>query len=482
MKMFNSLKLKLLFSFFIINVIILSIYGTFIYNTAKKGVLNTTDTELKMISIDVIPDFQRGDSEDAKYVADELISEFSIEPLFVKIIHYGKNSKKIEHETLSSKEHEWLFDVPLNEIGHLGSIYYFNKKDFRVSSMMIFDKPDTKVFIQLALQKNMDSLYLKQLFLGLIIATPILLIVFLIIAGILINRTLLPVKGVISSVKSISANNLSNRVSTKEIPSEIKDLVATFNQLLNNLEVSFNKITDFSNNASHELKTPLTVIRGEIEVALKQDREPSEYKEILEDILQESISIQKMIEQLFFLAKKDITEIINEFDELYLDEVLTDTIFQLEKLAPSKDIHIEIKKIIPITIQANETLLKIAINNIIRNAILYSKNDSFVNISLDENSKEYLLIVEDNGQGIAKEDLEYIFERFYRADKTRSRKDGGIGLGLSIVKMILDIHHYDIEIKTILNVGTTVIVKIPKLNKATKCSSKIIRNSYFCML
>ncbi|MCK9492092.1 MAG: ATP-binding protein [Sulfurimonas sp.] len=480
--MFNSLKLKLLFSFFIINVIILSIYGTFIYNTAKKGVLNTTDTELKMISIDVIPDFQRGDSEDAKYVADELISEFSIEPLFVKIIHYGKNSKKIEHETLSSKEHEWLFDVPLNEIGHLGSIYYFNKKDFRVSSMMIFDKPDTKVFIQLALQKNMDSLYLKQLFLGLIIATPILLIVFLIIAGILINRTLLPVKGVISSVKSISANNLSNRVSTKEIPSEIKDLVATFNQLLNNLEVSFNKITDFSNNASHELKTPLTVIRGEIEVALKQDREPSEYKEILEDILQESISIQKMIEQLFFLAKKDITEIINEFDELYLDEVLTDTIFQLEKLAPSKDIHIEIKKIIPITIQANETLLKIAINNIIRNAILYSKNDSFVNISLDENSKEYLLIVEDNGQGIAKEDLEYIFERFYRADKTRSRKDGGIGLGLSIVKMILDIHHYDIEIKTILNVGTTVIVKIPKLNKATKCSSKIIRNSYFCML
>lgn len=480
--MFNSLKLKLLFSFFIINVIILSIYGTFIYNTAKKGVLNTTDTELKMISIDVIPDFQRGDSEDAKYVADELISEFSIEPLFVKIIHYGKNSKKIEHETLSSKEHEWLFDVPLNEIGHLGSIYYFNKKDFRVSSMMIFDKPDTKVFIQLALQKNMDSLYLKQLFLGLIIATPILLVVFLIIAGILINRTLLPVKGVISSVKSISANNLSNRVSTKEIPSEIKDLVATFNQLLNNLELSFNKITDFSNNASHELKTPLTVIRGEIEVALKQDREPSEYKEILEDILQESISIQKMIEQLFFLAKKDITEIINEFDELYLDEVLTDTVLQLEKFAISKDIHIEIKKIIPITIQANETLLKIAINNIIRNAILYSKNDSCVNISLDENSKEYLLIVEDNGQGIAKEDLEYIFERFYRADKTRSRKDGGIGLGLSIVKMILDIHHYDIEIKTTLNVGTTVIIKIPKLNKATKCSPKVIRNSYFCML
>ncbi|MDD3505327.1 ATP-binding protein [Sulfurimonas sp.] len=468
MKMLKSLKLRLLFSFFIINVVILTIYGSFIYSTAKKGVLNTTDTELKMISIDVIPDFKRGDCENAKDVADELIDEFLIEPLFVKIIYYDKKSKKIEHETLSSKEHEWLFDVPLNEIGHLGSIYYFNKENYRVSSMLIFDETDTKVFIQLALQKNMDSLYLKQLFLGLIIATPILLVVFLIIAGILINRTLSPVKEVISSVKSISANNLSSRVSTKGIPSEIKDLVATFNQLLNNLEESFNKITDFSNNASHELKTPLTVIRGEIEVALKQDREPVEYKEVLEDILQESISIQKMIEQLFFLAKKDMTELANEFGELYLDEVLTDTISQLEKFALSKDIHIEIKKIIPITIYANETLLKIAISNIIRNAILYSNSNSFINISLDENSKEYLLIIEDNGQGIANEDLEHIFERFYRADKARSRKDGGTGLGLSIVKMILDIHHYDIEIKTILNIGTTVIIKIPKLDKITK--------------
>ncbi|WP_162139351.1 sensor histidine kinase [Sulfurimonas hongkongensis] len=475
--MFKSLKLKLLFFFFIINVILLSIYGAFIYNTAKKGVLNTTDTELKMMTIDVIPDFIRGDFKNAKDVADELIGEFWIEPLFAKIIYYNKKNKKIERETFSSKKHEWLFNVPLNEKGYIGSIYYFNKESYRISSMLIFDKADTKIFIQLALQKDMNSLYLKQLFIGLIIATPILLVVFLIIASMLINRTLSPVKEVISSVKSISANNLSSRISTNGVPSEIKDLVATFNQLLNDLEVSFNKITDFSNNASHELKTPLTVIRGEIEVALKQDRRPEEYKEVLKDILQESISIQKMIEQLFFLAKKDITELSNNFSELYLDEILTDTILQIEKFALNKNIHIEIKKIIPITIQANETLLKIAINNITRNAILYSSANSHITISLDKNIKEYLLIVEDSGQGIAKEDLEHIFERFYRADKTRSRKDGGRGLGLSIVKMILDIHRYSIEIKTILNRGTTVIVKIPKLDKTTKQIPKIISNS-----
>jgi heavy metal sensor kinase len=462
MKMFKSLKLKLLFYFFIINIIALSVYGVFIYGTAKKGVLNTTDAELRMISIDVIPDFKKDSYENAKDIADELIDEFSIEPLFVKIIYYDKQSKKIVYETTSSKEHERLFNIPLNEIGHQGSIYYFDKGSYRVSSMLIFDKEESKVFIQLAIKKDMDSPYLKQLYFGLIIATPILLIVFLIIVNMLINRTLSPVKEVICSVKSISANNLSSRVGTNKIPTEIKDLVATFNQLLNDLEESFNKITDFSNNASHELKTPLTVIRGEIEVALKQDREPQEYKEVLKSILQESISIQNMIEQLLFLAKKDRTELHNSFNELYLDELLSDTVMQMKKIAAAKDIHIEVENIIPVTIRANEVLLKVAINNLLRNAIIYSSKSSYIYISLSENDKEYIITIRDNGYGIDKEDLPFIFERFYRADKARSRKDGGTGLGLSIVKMILDIHHYNIEVKSKVNIGTNVSIKIPK--------------------
>ncbi|MGE4420078.1 MAG: ATP-binding protein [Sulfurimonas sp.] len=460
--MFKSLRLKLLFYFFIINIIVLFVYGAFIYNTAKKGVLNTTDTQLKMVSIDVIPDFKKEGYENASSIAKELIEEFSIEPLFVKIIYYDKKNKKIEHQTLSSKIHGWLFDIPLNEIGHVGSIYYFDKGSYRTSSMLIFEKSDTKVFIQLSIQKDIDSPYLTQLLFGLVIATPILLIIFLIIANMLINRTLSPVKDVIDSVKSISVNNLSNRVNTDNIPSEIEELVETFNQLLNNLENSFNKITDFSNNASHELKTPLTVIRGEIEVALKQDRKPQEYKEVLKDILHESISIQKMIEQLFFLAKKDTTELNSSFSELYLDEIITDTVMQIKKFAATKNVKVDIKEVVPSTIYANETLLKIAISNLLRNAVIYSPKDSHVYISLSESDKEYILTIEDNGCGISENDLPLIFERFYRADKVRSRKDGGTGLGLSIVKMILNIHSYAIEIKSTQNKGTIVNIKIPR--------------------
>lgn len=460
--MFESLRLRLLFYFLVINVIVLFVYGAFIYNTAKKGVLNTTDTQLRMVSIDVIPDFKKNGHEDAKSVAKELIEEFSIKPLFVKIIYYNKKTKTIEHESVSSKIYDWLFDIPLNEIGHPGSIYYFDKKFFRVSSMLIFEKNDIRVFMQLAMKKDVDSPYLRQLFFGILIATPIVLIIFLIIANMLINRTLSPVREVIYSVRSISANNLSSRVSTDNIPSEIKELVSTFNRLLNNLEDSFNKITDFSNNASHELKTPLTVIRGEIEVALKQDRDPQEYKKILQDILHESISIQKMIEQLFFLAKKDILELKSDFSEVYLDEIIIDSVAQIKKFALTKEIDIEVKKIVPATIYANETLLKIAITNILRNAIIYSPKRSKIQVGLDDNETGYLLKIEDNGYGIDQRDLAYIFERFYRADKVRSRKEGGTGLGLAIVKMILDIHNYDIEVISTKNRGTTVNIKIIK--------------------
>ncbi len=460
--MFKSLRLKLLFYFFIINFIVLFIYGDFLYNTAKKGVLNTTDAQLKMISLDSIPDFKATIYPDAKKFADELLQEFSIEPLFLKIIYYNKDKKIIEHESISSEEMSYLFDIPLNEIGHLSSIYYFNKDIYRVSSMLIFEKDDNKIFIQLATIKEIDSPYIKQLLYSLLIATPIILIIFLFIANMLINRTLSPVKEVIESVKSISAKNLSNRVSIDNIPSEIKELVTTFNHLLNNLEDSFAKITSFSHDASHELKTPLTVIRGEIEVALKQDRSMDEYKSILRDILEESTSIEKIINQLLFLSQKNTAEIKSNFLEVYLDEVVIDSVKWIDKFAKIKNIEIVIKKIIPSTIYANETLLKIAINNILKNAITHSNNDTVIEISMDESEKEYLLSIKDNGQGISDEDLPFIFERFYRADKALSRKDSGFGLGLSIVKMILDIHSYTIAIQSKKEVGTTVTLKIQK--------------------
>ncbi|MDD2651451.1 MAG: ATP-binding protein [Sulfurimonas sp.] len=462
--MFKSLKIKLLFFFLITNILVLSGFGIFIYMTAKKGVSDSLDTMLKIISIDVIPDFKEDKHLDAKGVADELYEEFGLAPLHVKIIHYDKINGTVEQESVSSAAYEGLFDIPLNEMGHLHSIYYFDKDLYRVSSMLLFDDDGTKVFFQLGMLKDVDSPYLKDLAISLLIANPVILIIFLFIANTLVNRTLQPVKDVIRSVNSISANKLCKRIDAKSIPTEIKELVETFNRLLDNLEESFKRISSFSSDASHELKTPLTVIRGEVEVCLRQERSPQEYRNVLEDVLVEALRVQETIDQLFLLTKKDTAELGKNFTELYLDELIPDIVSQISRFASRRSVRINIKNIIPATIYANETLLRIAIENILRNAIIYSAQGAEVEIGIIDSDNEYLLVIEDHGCGITQEDLPFVFDRFYRADKARSRKasESGTGLGLAIVKMILDIHRYGIELQSTPGAGTKAIIKIPK--------------------
>lgn len=459
--MFKSLKVKLLAFFFITNIIILLGFSIFIYCTAQKGISDTLDTLMKIISIDAVADLKTDVYGDAKDVSDELIAEFGIAPLYIKIIHYDKKAKKILHETISSEEFSYLFKIALNKNEKVYHVDYFDKENYRISSMLVLEDATREVFFQLATKKTVNSPYLEIILISLIIANPIILILFLFIANVLIDRTLRPVKKVVSSVQSISTNNLDEKIDCKNIPSEIKELVETFNFLLFDLQESFKRISSFSSDASHELKTPLTVIRGEIEVALRKNRSVDEYKTILEDLLSETLSIQETIEQLFLLSKKDTAELYTNFEDIYLDELLGDVLKSIEKFATQKSIAIKMHTIFPLTIYANEALLKIAISNLLRNALIYSDEFTEIQIYMIQKKECTQLIIEDKGYGISAQDLPFVFDRFYRVDKVRSRKDAGTGLGLAIVKMILDIHHYEIFVKSVLHQGTRIIIKIP---------------------
>jgi signal transduction histidine kinase len=415
------------------------------------------------MSIDVIPDLKQDIFLDAENISKELADEFGISPIKVKLIHYDKIKKSIQHHTISSKQDGSIFDIPLNEMGHFESIYYFDKDLYRVSSMLILEKEELKIFIQLAMKKDINSPYLNGIFWVITIATPLAMIVLTLMVNLIIKRTLTPVKNVTDSVNEISVSNLSKRVSTDNIPVEIEELVTTFNQLLADLEESFSKVTDFTSNASHELKTPLTVIRGEIELALKKERPKDQYISTLKSVLLESTNIEMIIQQLIFLASQDSNEIKNSFAEVYLDEIIFDSIDQIKKIADDNNTKIDISNIFPVSIYANETMLKLTISNILKNAIIYSPKQSVINLSVDEDSQNIFLQIQDYGYGIAEEDLPHVFERFYRADKVRSRKIGGVGLGLSLVKTILELHNYHVEISSKKDKGTTVKIIIPKL-------------------
>lgn len=460
MSMFKSLKVKLLTYFLVSNILILLAFSIFIYNTAQKGVSDALDTTLKIISIDAVADLKTNLNVDAKIIAKELISEFGVMPLYIKIIYYNPKRDTIDYENISSKEFSNLFEIPLNKNAHLYDVDYFDKKNYRVSSMLLFENEKIKLFFQLSTLKRVNSPYLETIFLGLLIANPILLILFLFIANILIDRTLRPVKKVVSSVRSISTHTMAEVIECNNIPSEIQELVETFNALLLNLQESFNRISAFSSDASHELKTPLTVIRGEIEVALRKTRTQEQYKNILKELLIEVLRVQETIEQLFLITKKDTAELQKNFEDIYLDELLGDVVAQTKKFADQKSISLHITHIVPVTIYANEALLKTALSNLLRNAIIYSPESTEVTISLVEEDGYTLLTIEDKGCGISEKNLPFIFDRFYRVDKVRSRKEAGTGLGLAIVKMILDIHHYEISVESVVNKGTKITITI----------------------
>lgn len=235
----------------------------------------------------------------------------------------------------------------------------------------------------------------------LIIWIPILLIITIIVGYFIIKNTLNTVRKTIDEVKNIEANQLQKRLTSHTSNDEIEDLVSTFNFMLNKLDDSFSKIKRFSNDVSHELKTPLTVIRGEIELGLRKDRTNNEYKDILNSTLEETKILQELINSLLFLSKSNNKEMQSKFETTELDEVISDVISLNKQLIEQKNIEFKFKKLDSVSCNGHPLLLRILVGNIIQNAIKYSHKNSTIDIYLDKN----ILKIKDNGIGIQSDDI-----------------------------------------------------------------------------
>ena len=209
------------------------------------------------------------------------------------------------------------------------------------------------------------------------------------------------------------------------------------------------------------MKTPLTIIRGEIEIALRKDRSTQEYKDTLESSLEEVLIIKQTVDDLIFLAKsKDNLQNIEK--EIYLDEITIEAGKESEKFAKMKKITIEYNIKEALQISGHSKLLKIALKNIIRNAINFSHENSSIFLKNFSTADYFIISVEDKGIGIPENEQNKIFEKFYRTDKSRNKDSGGTGLGMSISKKIMEMHNSKILIESTEDVGTTIFFKFPK--------------------
>ncbi len=273
-----------------------------------------------------------------------------------------------------------------------------------------------------------------------------------------------PVDNITRMARKIEAENLNERLEIKGPHDEIRRLAETFNETIARLEASFNRVKQFTGDASHELKTPLTILKGEIEVALRGSGSPEYMKEVLESALEEIDRMSNIVNNLLDLAKADVEVMVSKKEPVRFDTVVTESFELLKRRAVTKNISMAISNNSSLEVLGDGVRLGQLVFNLIDNGIKYNREDGSLDISLEAEGGDAVLRVSDTGLGIADTELPHIFDRFYRVDKARTRDTGGAGLGLNICTAIVESMGGEIGAESNLGQGTVFTVKIPLLS------------------
>ena len=333
----------------------------------------------------------------------------------------------------------------------------------RVISMPVLKGPILANLVQVGTSLKVVVDTLKNFQIILLTAVPAVLLLTALIGRLIARRALKPVAKITQTAKDIgSGANLSQRIPVPEIKDEIGQLALTFNSMMDRLESSFTQMRQFSSDASHELRTPLTVLKGQSELALGKERKPEEYQEVISSNLEEVQYMSKVLEDLFLLSKSDENQIALDFESVDLKSHVEEVCKHAEIIAAEKNIKIVIAYLEGVQVYGDPVRLRQMIWNVVVNGIKYTQLGGEVKISVRGEGGGVLIIIQDNGIGFSEEDLPLIFNRFYRVDKARSRKEGGTGLGLSISKFIVDAHKGSIDIESKMGEGTKYKITLPK--------------------
>ena len=271
-----------------------------------------------------------------------------------------------------------------------------------------------------------------------------------------------PVEEIAATARRITSTNLRERIRAEGYASELASLAGTFNQMLDRLEESFERISRFSADIAHDLRTPVNNIRGEAEVALARARTLDEYRDVLESSLEEAVRLSELIGDLLFLArsdspltdlhrqKVDVVELLGLVREYY-EATASESGISLVT-APGGE---------AIVAEVDRTLMLRAVSNLVSNAIAHTPNGGSVALAASTTETEIRIKVSDTGTGIPADALPRVFDRFFRVDPSRSKNSGGTGLGLAIVQSIMTLHGGSAEITSQLGRGTCVTLRTP---------------------
>ena len=316
--------------------------------------------------------------------------------------------------------------------------------------------------LSVAISRQESFTILKNLLIVMAIAFPLVLIIQFVVSYIAATRSLDPIHDLIETAACIDSSNIHTRVDLPSSQDEILDLAVTINELLDRVDQAIQHQKQFASDASHEMRTPVAAIKGNLEVLIRKQREPQQYVEEIKKVIIQTNRLENLLEQLLHLSRLESGASMPRTERISVLPMVQG-IFETYK-NEIQEKAIQTKALIPefCLVSADKVYLELILKNLISNAIKYGKHDGSITVAWD--NQNHKLEVRDNGIGIAPENLEEIFNRFYRVDSSRSSDIPGNGLGLAIVKKIAEMQDIQITIQSEVGIGTTFALIFPTIN------------------
>ncbi len=335
---------------------------------------------------------------------------------------------------------------------------------FRVTTAIapVGEPPGRNVTVQIAIDVSQKEQFLARFRLWAWVLLVVMLAIFPLVGYEIARQGIRPVEEMAATARRITSSHLGERIVAEGYPSELESLARTFNRMLDGLEDSFERISRFSADIAHDLRTPVNNIRGEAEVALARARTIDEYRDALGSSLEEAVRLSDLISNLLFLARTESPlthlrlERVNVSDLLagirdYYEASAADSGIQLTSVTSDK----------PVVAELDRAMIQRAVGNLVSNAVAHTPRGGSVLLLSSVDLASIRIEVADTGVGIPADALPRVFDRFFRVEPSRSQALGGTGLGLSIVQGIMTLHGGKVEIDSRFGQGTRVTLRMP---------------------
>jgi signal transduction histidine kinase len=441
--LFNTLAVALTTA--LVFVVIYSVVHKTAYNhldedisLEKNEVFNNLDWHQNTIRVNKMPEWDEAEH-----------NKVEVNPTFLQIVDI--NGTVIFHSANLLKDQFLYNPKSEQEIFYNGEI---NNQKIRFGQFPIINN-EQKIIGQLTIAVSEKESYviLNNLILVLLISFPIVLLIQFIASSFAASKAIKPVHELIKTTSGISDLNIGTRLTLPERHDELYVLTNTINELLARIEKSMIQQKQFTSDASHEIRTPLSAIRGTLEVLLRKKREPQVYEAKITDVISQVDRLNILLDQLLQLARIESDLLVIKKTTVSLSGIISGLEDKWKQEAINKNIKVHIS--IPETTEVigNKLYLELILNNLVSNAMKYGKENGSIFISWNSTSNTFS--IKDDGIGISANDVPNIFNRFYRADESRSTFIKGNGLGLSIVKKLSNLQDITLSVESELGLGST---------------------------